>query len=49
MRPTRVLCALALLAAAACTTNPETAGMGASAPLIIDQPVAPFPYNSRWE
>jgi hypothetical protein len=49
MRLTRLIAALALAATGACTTNPETAGMGASAPLIIDQPTSPFPYNSRWE
>ena len=38
----RLFCALLLLGLAACSTTP-----GDSSTLLIDQPTAPFPYNSR--
>jgi hypothetical protein len=43
MRPTRLIALIVLLLSlAACGTTP-----GDSSTLLIDQPVAPFPYNSR--
>lgn len=48
MRPTLLFIALALAFCAGCATNPDAAALGASAPLVIDQPVSPFPYNSRF-
>ena len=43
MRLMRLLSALTLLAAAACSTTP-----GDSSSPLIDQPTPPFPYNSRF-
>lgn len=42
MRLIRLISALLLLGVAACSTTP-----GDSSTLLIDQPTAPFPYNSR--
>jgi hypothetical protein len=42
MRPIRIAIALLALGLAACSTTP-----GDSSTLLIDQPSAPFPYNSR--
>jgi hypothetical protein len=42
MRLIRLISALLLLGVAACSTTP-----GDSSSLLIDQPTAPFPYNSR--
>src|SRR5687767_1723834 len=42
MRLIRLTSALLLLGVAACSTTP-----GDSSSLLIDQPTAPFPYNSR--
>jgi hypothetical protein len=42
MRLIRLAAALLTLSLAACSTTP-----GDSSTLLIDQPVAPFPYNSR--
>jgi hypothetical protein len=42
MRLIRMTCALLLLGIAACSTT-----AGDSSSLLIDQPTAPYPYNSR--
>ena len=43
----RLAAALLALAAAACASTPDTTLAMAPSPLI-DQPVSPFPYNSRF-
>ena len=46
MSPIRLLAAALVLALAACGTTPGATAQGGSP--LIDVPVAPFPYNSRF-
>jgi hypothetical protein len=46
MRPIRLLAIMLLLAVASCAVTPGVAMPGGSP--LIDQPSAPFPYNSRF-
>jgi hypothetical protein len=46
MRPIRLLAIVLLLAVASCGVT--QGGPTQSASLLIDQPTAPFPYNSRF-
>jgi hypothetical protein len=46
MRPIRLLAIILLLAVASCGVTQNVATQGGSP--LIDQPSAPFPYNSRF-